>query len=111
MAVYQQKAKERIKKSLRKFKPIAAKATKNAVNEADTRVLVSAVLSEALGWDPFAELTGEHLIKASTATSRSSRTRDVRHRRGQGGHHPALAQAPLPGRRLCRERRRRLGRC
>ncbi len=63
MAVYQQKARERIKKSLRKFKPIAAKALQNAVNEADTRVLVNAVLSEALGWDPFAEITGEHLIR------------------------------------------------
>ena len=63
MAVYQDKAKERIRKSLRKFKPIAAKAHHNAVNEADTRLLVSANLSEALGWDPFTELTGEHLIK------------------------------------------------
>jgi predicted type IV restriction endonuclease/predicted transport protein len=63
VAVYQQKAKERIRRSLRKFRPIAAKALQNAVNEADTRVLVNALLSEALGWDPFAEITGEHLIR------------------------------------------------
>jgi len=63
MAVYQDRAKERIKKGLRKFKPIAAKERSNAVNEADTRVLVSAILTEALGWDPFQNLTGEHRIK------------------------------------------------
>jgi predicted transport protein/predicted type IV restriction endonuclease len=63
MAVYQDKAKERIRKGLRKFKPIAAKQRSDAVNEADTRVLVSAILSEALGWDPFANLTGEHMIR------------------------------------------------
>jgi predicted transport protein/predicted type IV restriction endonuclease len=63
MAVYQDKAKERIKKSLRKFKPIAAKQRTDTVNESDTRLLVSAVLSEALGWDPFTNLTGEHMIK------------------------------------------------
>ncbi|MGO8683098.1 MAG: DUF5655 domain-containing protein [Thermoleophilia bacterium] len=63
MAVYQDKAKERIKRSLRKFKPIAAKARSNTVNEADTRLLVSAILNETLGWDPFTDLTSEHLIK------------------------------------------------
>ena len=63
MTVYQVKAKERIKKSLRKFKPIAAKQRSDAVNESDTRLLVNAILSEALGWDPFANLTGEHMIK------------------------------------------------
>ncbi len=63
MAIYQDKAKERIRKSLRKFKPIAAKQRADAVNEADTRVLVNAILAEALGWDPFANLTGEHMIK------------------------------------------------
>jgi predicted transport protein/predicted type IV restriction endonuclease len=63
MAVYQEQAKERIRKGLSKFKPIAAKQRSDAVNEADTRVLVSAILTEALGWDPFANLTGEHMIK------------------------------------------------
>jgi predicted transport protein/predicted type IV restriction endonuclease len=63
MAVYQDKARERIRKGLRKFKPIAARERADAVNEADTRVLVNAILSEALGWDPFTNLTGEHMIK------------------------------------------------
>ena len=63
MAVYQERAKERIKKAQRKFKPIAARAKKNAINEADTRLLVTALLGEALGWDPFSEITGEHLIR------------------------------------------------
>lgn len=63
MAVYQDKARERIRKSLRKFKPIAAKQRGDAVNEADTRQLVSAIISETLGWDPFTNLTAEHMIK------------------------------------------------
>ena len=63
MAVYQEKARQRIKKGLRKFKAVAVKQRQSAVNEADTRLLVTAVLGELLGWDPFTEITGEHLIR------------------------------------------------
>lgn len=67
MAVYQDKAKERIAKGLRKFKIVAQKASANSAQESDTRMIVSSVLSELLGWDAFENLTGEFRIKGNYA--------------------------------------------
>jgi len=67
MAVYQDKAKERIQKGLRRFRNVVNKATKNKSNESDTRVVVNAVLSELLGWDKFEDITGEHRISGKYA--------------------------------------------
>ena len=63
MAVYQDKAKDRIKRGLRKFTPIAREARRNGVNEADTRLIITAILSELLGWDTFEDITSEQCIK------------------------------------------------
>jgi len=63
MTLYQDKAKERIKKALRKFKPIAEQARRNALNEADTRLIVTAIMDEALGWNTFTDISSEQLIK------------------------------------------------
>lgn len=63
MALYQDKAKERIKKTLRKFKPIAEQARRNALNEADTRLIVTAILDNALGWNTFEDISSEQRIK------------------------------------------------
>jgi len=63
MAAYQDKAKARIKKGLRKFTPITREARRNAVNEADTRLIITAILSELLGWDTFEDITSEQCIK------------------------------------------------
>ena len=46
MAVYQDKARERIQQGLRRFRNVVAKATANKANEADTRVVVNAILGE-----------------------------------------------------------------
>lgn len=67
MAVYQDKAKERIQKGLRRFRNVVAKAAAHKANEADTRVVVNATLSELLGWDQFEDITGEYRIRGTYA--------------------------------------------
>jgi predicted type IV restriction endonuclease len=67
MAVYQDRAKERIAKGLRKYKIVAQKASANSAQESDTRMIVSSIVSEVLGWDAFDNLTGEYRIKGSFA--------------------------------------------
>ncbi len=67
MAVYQDKARERVAKGLRKYKSVAQKARTNGAKESDTRMIVSSIVSDALGWDAFDNLTGEYRIKGSFA--------------------------------------------
>ncbi len=54
MAVYQDKAKERIKKGLRRMNGVVERAIRDDYKEADTRKIVSDVLCEYLGWDKYA---------------------------------------------------------
>jgi predicted type IV restriction endonuclease len=63
MAAYQDRAKTRITKGLRKFTAISKEARRNGVNEADTRLIITAILSELLGWDTFEDITSEQCIK------------------------------------------------
>lgn len=67
MAVYQDKALERVSKGLRKYKSVAQKARANKAQESDTRMIVSSIISDALGWDAFDNLTGEFRIKGNYA--------------------------------------------
>lgn len=67
MAVYQDKAKDRITKGLRKFRGVVERSRAANSNESDTRMIVSAVVVELLGWDPFTDLTGEYRINATYA--------------------------------------------
>lgn len=67
MAVYQDKAKDRISRGLRKYKSVAQKARANAAKESDTRMIVSSIVSDVLGWDAFDNLTGEFRIKGNFA--------------------------------------------
>lgn len=67
MAVYQDKALERVAKGIRKYKAVAQKARANNAQESDTRMIVSAFMSDALGWDAFDNLTGEYRIKGAYA--------------------------------------------
>lgn len=62
MAVYQDKAKERIKKGLRRMNGIVERGIKDEYKEADTRKIVSDILTEYLGWDKFENLTAEQMI-------------------------------------------------
>jgi len=67
MAVYQDKAMERIAKGLRRYKSVVQKASANNAQESDTRMVVSSIVSDVLGWDAFDNLTGEYRIKGSYA--------------------------------------------
>ena len=61
MAVYQDKARERIKKSIPRLKRLVEKGKAEEYKEADTRKIVSVAL-EALGWDRFENITAEQMI-------------------------------------------------
>jgi len=67
MAVYQDKAKDRIKAGLRKYRGIVQKARLAQQNESDTRRLITHMLGELLGWDIFEEVSGEYRIKGNFA--------------------------------------------
>lgn len=67
MAVYQDKALERVSKGIRKYKSVAQKARANNAQESDTRMIVSSFIADALGWDAFDNLTGEYRIKGTYA--------------------------------------------
>lgn len=62
MAVYQDKAKERIKKGLRRMGNIVERGLRDDYKEADTRKIVSDMLFEYLGWDRFKNITAEQMI-------------------------------------------------
>lgn len=62
MAVYQEKAKERIKKGLRRMSGIVERGLRDQYKEADTRTIVSDMLTEYLGWDKYDNVTAEQMI-------------------------------------------------
>lgn len=60
-------ARERVKAGIRKFsKPLGDLLSRDA-NEGDTRLLVTDFLCEALGYDKYADLTTEYLVKGEFA--------------------------------------------
>lgn len=67
MAVYQDKAKDRIKKGLRRMSNIVERGAKEGYKEADTRKIVSDILTEYLGWDKFENITAEQMIRSNYA--------------------------------------------
>lgn len=62
MAVYQDKARERIKKGLRRMGNIVNRATAEGYKEADTRTIVTDMLTEYLGWNKYLNVTAEQMI-------------------------------------------------
>lgn len=66
MAVYQDKARERIKKSLPKLKRLVERGKSDEYKEADTRKIVNVAL-ECLGWDAFENITAEQMINSRYA--------------------------------------------
>jgi ASC-1-like (ASCH) protein len=65
MAKLPKKALERIAAGLKRFQPILASAKLRDVNESDTVVIVTDLLQEIFGYDKFAEVTSEHMIKGT----------------------------------------------
>ncbi len=62
MAVYQDKAKERIRKGLRRTANVVERAKRDDYKEADTRKVVTEVLVKLLGWDEYENITCEQMI-------------------------------------------------
>lgn len=64
---YEVNAKNRIKAFVKKFSEVIKKAEDTGFNESDTRTLVMEVLTSALGYDKFFEITSEFEIKGRYA--------------------------------------------
>ena len=59
------KMAERLQSGLKRFGPILAAQRDRDVSEADTVTLVKDILSDAFGYDKYAELTSEHAIRGT----------------------------------------------
>lgn len=59
------KVENRIRESLKRFKPIIEQAKARDIGEADTSTLVKDILSEVFGYDKYGEITAEHQIKGT----------------------------------------------
>ena len=59
------KIQSRFAAGLKKFQPILAAAKARDINESDTVVIVADVLQEVFGYDKYAEITSEHVIKGT----------------------------------------------
>ena len=59
------KVEERLRGSLKRLVPIILQQKSRDVSEADTVTLVKDVLSDAMGYDKYAELTSEHSIRGT----------------------------------------------
>lgn len=59
------RAGERIRTALKHFQPILTAARTRDVNESDTVVIVTDVLQAIFGYDKYAEITSEHMIRGT----------------------------------------------
>jgi len=59
------RAVERISTGLKRFQPILTSAKSRDVNESDTVVIVTDLLQEVFGYDKYAEITSEHMIRGT----------------------------------------------
>src|SRR4030042_6295525 len=55
----------RISAGLRRFQPILASARSRDVNESDTVLIVTDVLHAVFGYDKYADITSEHMIRGT----------------------------------------------
>lgn len=56
---------ERLSASIKRFQPILTSAKTRDVNESDTVIIVTDMLSEAFGYDKYSEITSEHAIRGT----------------------------------------------
>jgi predicted type IV restriction endonuclease len=59
------RAVERISAGLKRFQPILEASKSRDVNESDTVVIVTDLLQEIFGYDKYAEITSEHMIRST----------------------------------------------
>ncbi|AOP36401.1 restriction endonuclease subunit R [Leptospira tipperaryensis] len=57
------KVLDRITSGLKKFQPVLSSAKTRDVNESDTVVIITDMLSEVFGYDKYSEITTEHVVK------------------------------------------------
>lgn len=65
MATVSQKAIDRMRDGLKRFQPIVESAKIRDVNESDTVVLLTGILSEILGFDKYTDITTELAIRGT----------------------------------------------
>jgi predicted type IV restriction endonuclease len=65
IANLQKKVAERISAGLKRFQPILTSAKSRDVNESDTVVIITDLLQEIFGFDKYAEITSEHMIRGT----------------------------------------------
>ena len=65
MASIPNRAAQRISTGLKRFQPILSSAKARDVNESDTVMIVTDILQQILGYDKYAEITSEHMIRGT----------------------------------------------
>ena len=65
MAIIPSKVESRLVAGLKKFQPVLLDAQKRDVNETDTVIIITDMLSEIFGYDKYSELTSEKNIRGS----------------------------------------------
>jgi len=65
MASVSNKVKERLVLGIKKFQPVLLSAKSRDVNESDTVMIVSDILSEVFGYDKYSEITSEFAIRST----------------------------------------------
>ena len=65
MATIPVKVKDRLTASIRRFQPVLTAARSRDVNESDTVIIVTDLLAEVFGFDKYAEITSEYVIRGT----------------------------------------------
>jgi len=65
MASIPQKVSERLSQGIKRFQPILTNAKSRDVNESDTVIIVTDMLSEIFGYDKYSEITSEFAIRST----------------------------------------------
>ena len=71
-----QKVARRLSFGLKQFQPILESAKSRDVNESDTVVIVTDILSEIFGYDKYNEVTSEYAIKGTYCDLRERQRED-----------------------------------
>jgi hypothetical protein len=65
MSLLGKKCVDRIVANVKKFQPILRSAKSRDVNESDTVVIVTDILSEVFGYDKYSDITSEYMIRST----------------------------------------------
>jgi hypothetical protein len=65
MASIPQKVSDRLSQGIKRFQPNLANAKSRDVNESDTVIIVTDMLSEIFGYDKYSEITSEYSIRST----------------------------------------------